>query len=59
VFINLRRWYEKKKLRKLWFWKAMLEVALVLHPAITSLAALWQLSNFTAATQYPRTAVSP
>ena len=30
---------ERKNLKRLWLWKAMLVVALVLHPAI--LAALW------------------
>ena len=39
VFINYPRWYEKRNLRKLWFWKAMVLVGLVLHPAI--LAAMW------------------
>jgi magnesium-transporting ATPase (P-type) len=39
IFINYPRWYEKRNLRKPWFWKAMLLVALVLHPAI--LAGMW------------------
>jgi magnesium-transporting ATPase (P-type) len=39
VFINYPRWYEKKNLGKSWFWKAMLFVAVVLHPAI--LAGMW------------------
>jgi magnesium-transporting ATPase (P-type) len=39
VFINYPRWYEKKNLKKLWFWKAMLFVGLVPHPAI--LAGMW------------------
>jgi magnesium-transporting ATPase (P-type) len=39
VFINYPRWYEKRNLRKSWFWKAMLLVALVPHPAI--LAVMW------------------
>jgi hypothetical protein len=39
IFINYPRWYEKRNLRKLWFWKAMLLVALLLHPAI--LAGMW------------------
>jgi len=39
VFINYPRWYEKKNLGRSWFWKAMLLVAVVLHPAI--LAGMW------------------
>ena len=39
IFINYPRWYEKRNLRKPWFWKAMLLVALVLHPAI--LVGMW------------------
>jgi len=41
VFINYLRWYEKRNLRKSWFWKAMLLVALVPHPAI--LAGMWMV----------------
>ncbi len=39
VFINYPRHYERKNLRKLWFWKAMLVGLAVLHPAI--LAGMW------------------
>jgi len=39
VFVNYPRWYEKRNLRRFWFWKAMLLVAVVLHPAI--LVAMW------------------
>jgi peptidoglycan/LPS O-acetylase OafA/YrhL len=39
IFINYPRWYEKRNFRKLWFWKAMLLAAVVLHPTI--LAGMW------------------
>ena len=39
IFINYPRWYEKRNLRKPWFWKAMLLAAVVLHPMI--LAVMW------------------
>ena len=39
VFINYPRQYQKKNLMRVWFWKAMLVVALVVHPAI--LAGMW------------------
>jgi len=39
VFINYPRQYERKNLRRMWFWKAMLLVALVPHPVI--LAGMW------------------
>ncbi len=41
VFIVYPRKYERKNLKRLWFWKAMLVVALVLHPAIV--VAVWFL----------------
>jgi peptidoglycan/LPS O-acetylase OafA/YrhL len=39
IFINYPRWYEKKNLRRSWFWRAMALVAVTLHPAI--LAGMW------------------
>jgi hypothetical protein len=39
VLINYPRVYERKNLRKRWFWKAMLCVAILLHPLV--LAAMW------------------
>lgn len=39
VFINYPRHYQKKNLKRMWFWKAMLIVAFVVHPAI--LAGMW------------------
>jgi len=39
VFVSYPRQYQRRNLRRLWFWKAMVLVALVLHPAV--LAAMW------------------
>jgi len=39
IFVVYPRKYQRKNLKGPWFWKAMLMVALVLHPAI--LAAMW------------------
>jgi hypothetical protein len=39
IFIVYPRIYERKNLKRLWFWKAMLLVAFVVHPTI--LTAMW------------------
>ena len=39
VFINYPRQYQRKNLRKMWFWKAIMLGALVLHPVV--LAGMW------------------
>jgi hypothetical protein len=39
VFIDYPRRYQRRNLRRAWFWKAMLLAAIVLHPAI--LAGMW------------------
>jgi len=39
MFIVYPRKYERRNLRRLWFWKAMLVVAFPVHPVI--LAAMW------------------
>ncbi len=39
IFVVYPRRYERNNLKRPWFWKAMLVVALVVHPVI--LAAIW------------------
>jgi hypothetical protein len=39
ILINYPRRYERKNFSKRWFWKAMLLVAVVVHPAV--LTAMW------------------
>jgi hypothetical protein len=45
LFVVYPRKYERRNVRRLWFWKAILVVAFPLHPAI--LAAMWLFDVWT------------